>query len=869
MATTKEIIADFDAWQTKLFQTLVKATKAANAIPAGDVSFYKTLDRDFADNMKTASTMTLDMCNGLLRQASGQTAEELSDADDMKDRFDIIVDVVDNMLEKVDVVMDEMKAPKKKGNSAISQSAPVVALAKSNKLEYKLIHAQNIARPQLRFPDPVDNSSTPFVRKITYKPNAKVDLNYGMNLASDIPSELIEQPHPYEYEIKHLEYPEHMFEQRPEQLYYPFDTTTAMWVETEEELKEMCKVLETQREIAIDLEHHDYRSFQGFVCLLQISTRDQDYIIDTLELRGSLHLLNQAFTDPNIVKVLHGADHDIIWLQRDFGIYIVNLFDTYHASKLLEFGTHSLAHLLKVYADFDADKKYQLADWRIRPLPKEMFNYARSDTHFLLYVYDRMRNALLDKSNPVTHNLLHATLQRSAETSLKRHTKEVYDAEGGDGPGGWRNLYSKWNRQLNGQQFAVFKAIHAWRDQMARDEDESIRYVLPNHMLFTLAEKMPEETAAVLACCNPVPPPVRMNAADLALLISRTKSSVTLTPASQKVVEIKVPVHVRFDPKTGLQPTDEAKTSSLDTTATNIPTTDHTTSAKSSTRNEKSLIASSSSLFQSSGPIANKPTIDPTPFMAKRSGLFGDMNTSKASKEVQDAEDRASRIMYELSVQHPTAAPVFKEIDSIVIAPQLATEETTATPATTSATEDEVLFVPQEERVTKKRTDVLLLNSMSKKRSRALDEDRAELEQESEVASGASSPAEESESNNDKDDIVAVKKKKKSKKEKKDKKASSSLSATPASSAPASDNEAEEFQPFDYSTAQSVVDGTIDEMINKKRKKQRKQTSAPGAPPAPFDPYAKMEEKKELQKKDASFSRAPKSGPRSMSYARQ
>lgn len=156
-----------------------------------------------------------------------------------------------------------------------------------------------------------------------------------MDLNNDTPSELIEQPHPYEYEIKHLEYPEHMFEQRPEQLYHPFDTTSAIWVETEEELKEMCKSLEMQREIAIDLEHHDYRSFQGFVCLMQISTRDQDYIIDTLELRGSLHLLNQAFTDPKIVKIFHGADHDIIWLQRDFGIYIVNLFDTYHASKLL------------------------------------------------------------------------------------------------------------------------------------------------------------------------------------------------------------------------------------------------------------------------------------------------------------------------------------------------------------------------------------------------------------------------------------------------------------------------------------------------------------------------------------------------------
>jgi exosome complex exonuclease RRP6 len=57
---------------------------------------------------------------------------------------------------------------------------------------------------------------------------------------------------------------------------------------------------------------------------------------------------------------------DIIWLQRDCGLYIVGLFDTFHAAEFLGYSARSLAYLLKRFIDFDADKKYQLADWRIR-----------------------------------------------------------------------------------------------------------------------------------------------------------------------------------------------------------------------------------------------------------------------------------------------------------------------------------------------------------------------------------------------------------------------------------------------------------------------------------------------------------------------
>ncbi|GKF13521.1 RRP6-like protein 3 isoform X1, partial [Tanacetum coccineum] len=84
--------------------------------------------------------------------------------------------------------------------------------------------------------------------------------------------------------------------------------------------------------------------------------------------------------------VFHGADNNVIWLQRDFHIYVVNLFDTVKACDVLSKPQRSLAYLLETYCGVTTNKFYQCKDWRQRPLPKDMLEYARMDAHYLLYV---------------------------------------------------------------------------------------------------------------------------------------------------------------------------------------------------------------------------------------------------------------------------------------------------------------------------------------------------------------------------------------------------------------------------------------------------------------------------------------------------
>ena len=65
----------------------------------------------------------------------------------------------------------------------------------------------------------------------------------------------------------------------------------------------MLEKLRQAQEIAADLEHHRHRSFNGFVCLMQISTRCDDFVVDTLTLREELEELNEIFTNPDVLKV--------------------------------------------------------------------------------------------------------------------------------------------------------------------------------------------------------------------------------------------------------------------------------------------------------------------------------------------------------------------------------------------------------------------------------------------------------------------------------------------------------------------------------------------------------------------------------------
>jgi exosome complex exonuclease RRP6 len=343
--------------------------------------------------------------------------------------------------------------------------------------------------------------------------------------------------HPYSTEIEQASYPEAVHRIVSPLPYMSPADSQAIFVDTREGVEAMLSELRQSTEIAIDLEHHDLHSYVGLVCLMQISTRQKDWIIDTLvPWREDLQILNEVFADPKILKVFQGSTMDMIWLQRDLGLYVVGLFDTFHASTALGFRQRSLKYLLERFCSFHAEKKYQMADWRIRPILREMLDYARSDTHYLLFIYDNLRNMLLEASSP-DNDLIDYVLDESRKEALQRYERPMYDSEKGLGSVGWLMPLARRSIRFTPEQFGVYRAVHEWRDRVARASDEGVAFIMTQATVFAIAEAMPTTVPALFSVTNPVSKAISTASQELVEIIKMGKLAGREGPTVAEVMQ--------------------------------------------------------------------------------------------------------------------------------------------------------------------------------------------------------------------------------------------------------------------------------------------------------------------------------------------
>jgi ribonuclease D len=296
-----------------------------------------------------------------------------------------------------------------------------------------------------------------------------------------------------------------------------------LFIDQQHPFEELVKDLKTEPVLAIDTEANSLYAYKEQVCLIQISSKEQDFIIDPLALED-LAPLGRIFSDPQIEKIFHASEYDILILHEDFDFRFTNLFDTMLAAQILGRNKLGLDALLKEFIGIQVNKKYQRSDWGKRPLPNDMLQYAQIDTHYLIEIRDRLAAEL------ETANLTSIAREDFTRACLAyKHIKEEEESA----------LCWKINgsRKLPPQQAAVLNQLCEYREQVARKIDRPVFKVIGANTLFKLAENSPTTKNQLLKLDIPGKKNIERHSEGLLAAIQRGLDSKPLHPPRRERVD--------------------------------------------------------------------------------------------------------------------------------------------------------------------------------------------------------------------------------------------------------------------------------------------------------------------------------------------
>lgn len=256
---------------------------------------------------------------------------------------------------------------------------------------------------------------------------------------------------------------------------------TSVHVRDDRAARELAAALEGAGSLALDCEAAGFHRYSDRLCLIQISTRGQTYLVDPLAFDPG-PFLRPCLEDPEIEVVMHGGDFDLRLLHRDLDARVRGLFDTQAAAMVLGEPAVGLSALLEKHLGVTLSKKYQRADWALRPLPEEMAEYAADDTRHLHELADVLKDLLLEAGRTAW-----------AEEESRALESVRWEPEPEEDP----VSRIKAARGMPPRDVAALRAALEWRDRIARDRDQAPFRVAGEEALVGVVRERPSNVGAL------------------------------------------------------------------------------------------------------------------------------------------------------------------------------------------------------------------------------------------------------------------------------------------------------------------------------------------------------------------------------------
>jgi ribonuclease D len=248
-------------------------------------------------------------------------------------------------------------------------------------------------------------------------------------------------------------------------------TVTAPLIVTDPESYErLCARVADAARVALDTEFHAERTYSPRLMVVQLAFDDGAAIVDALAL-DDLSRLALALTHTTVVG--HALSADLKIFADRFGVVPPRVFDTQIAAAFLGYGMQvSLADLVRGVCGVRLAKSQTVSDWSARPFSERQIEYLVGDVAHLLPVYDALRPRLEEKGR---YEWVYEECGELGDieryrTDERRAFLRI--------PGAMR---------MNRRDLGILNELVKLRDQVARERDLPVRYVLPDDVVAGLA----------------------------------------------------------------------------------------------------------------------------------------------------------------------------------------------------------------------------------------------------------------------------------------------------------------------------------------------------------------------------------------------
>ncbi|WP_461535418.1 ribonuclease D [Spongorhabdus nitratireducens] len=281
------------------------------------------------------------------------------------------------------------------------------------------------------------------------------------------------------------------------------------WIDSNDALKSACESCQQASAVAVDTEFMRRDTFYPIAGLVQLYAGDIVYLIDPLAI-DEWQPLADLLQNPDCLKVLHACNEDLEVFSRLTGTAVNSLFDTQLAASLLGLG-HCVGYqkLLESQLEIELDKSETRSDWLQRPLTSSQLGYAALDVHYLLPLYEKLRQQL-EQQNRLEW-LLEEGRRLAANSTAETNPEEA-----------WRQVKLAW--KLRPQQLAILKVLCNWREKEARRLDVPRNQLIPAGALWELARYQPKNIQSLSRAQKMTPTLVRRHGKHILMLIEQGKN---------------------------------------------------------------------------------------------------------------------------------------------------------------------------------------------------------------------------------------------------------------------------------------------------------------------------------------------------------